>query len=72
MAEGVQGAAPIPGYQTQASHAGYGRGAKNRIGALGIWEEGRGREVPMQVRVLSLILDWSRGRPSDGRLGTAH
>ena len=43
-----------------------GRKAKNRIGAPGqhhtleIWEEGRGREVPTQVRVLSPGLDEQR------------
>jgi len=43
-----------------------GRKSKNRIGAPGqhhtleIWEEGRGREVPTQVRVLSPGLDEQR------------
>ena len=67
-----KGQPPIPGSQSLASPAGYGRGAENRIEVLGIWEEGKRRGVAMQVRVLSPVHDWSTGRPSDGRLGTAH
>jgi hypothetical protein len=57
-----KGQLPVPGSQSLASHAGAGRGTENRIGALEqhqvleIPEEGRGREVPTQVRVLSLVL----------------
>ena len=58
----------------------YHRRAENEVGAPGTarsalgskGEEGRGREVPTQVRVLSLGLDWNTGRPSIGRLETAH
>ena len=49
---------PVPGSQSPASHAGYSRGAENRIGALG-WQsapERKGREV--------------RGR--EGTLGGSH
>ena len=77
--QGVDKVQPLVlGFQSPASHAGYGRGAENRKEAPGqhqapeIWEEGRGREVPTQVRVLSPVCGWSTGRPSDGRLGTAH
>ena len=42
------------------------RDPRATLSAPEIWEEGRVREVPTQVRVLSV------GRPSDGRLGTAH
>ena len=47
---------------------------EKRLGmSFGGWEkEGRGREVPTQARVLSPGLDWSTGRPSIGRLETAH
>ena len=65
--QGVDKGQPlVPGSQSLASHAGYGRGAENKIGAPGqhqapeIWEEGRGREVPMQARVLSPGLDEQR------------
>jgi hypothetical protein len=51
---------PIPGSQSLASHAGYGRGGENRIEVLRIQEEGRRREVPTQVGVLSLGLDEQR------------
>jgi hypothetical protein len=64
-----KGQPPIPGSQSLASHTGYGRGAENRIGVLGIREEGRGREVPMKARVFSSV--WSTGctgKPSAGRL----
>ena len=60
-----QGAAPIPGSQSLASHAGYSGGAENRIGALGrhSFPEGKGRDVrvkegcwmvPTQASVFSL------------------
>jgi hypothetical protein len=42
------------------------------LSAPGIWEEGRGRGVPMQEGVLSPVCGWSVGRPSDRRLGMAH
>jgi hypothetical protein len=64
-----KGQSPVPGSQSLASHAGYGRGVENRIESLGIREEGRGREVPMQVRVFSP--GWSTRRPSGGRLEAA-
>jgi hypothetical protein len=44
------GAAPVPGSWSSASHAGYGGGAENRIGApgrhsaMGIRDEDRERE----------------------------
>jgi hypothetical protein len=72
----------VPGSQPLASHAGYGRGAENRIGAPGQHsgprEEGEvmGRGwcwvVSTQVRVLSPVCSCSVGRPSGGRLGEAH
>jgi hypothetical protein len=55
-----KGQSPIPGSQSLASHVGYGRGAENRIGVPRIWEEGRGREVSMQARVLSLDCGWTQ------------
>ena len=33
---------------------------------------GRGREVPMQARVFSLVHGWRTARTSDRRLGRAH
>ena len=36
------------------------------------WREGRGREVPMQARVFSLVHGWRTARTSDRRLGRAH
>ena len=60
---------------TPLSRGGVGQGAAPDTRGPGetLWvpeiqEEGRGREVPTQVRVLSLGLDWSTKRPSDGRL----
>jgi hypothetical protein len=48
------------------------RGSRMTHSVPEIQEEGRRREVPTQVRVLSLVCGWNTGRPSEGRLGTAH
>jgi hypothetical protein len=50
-----KGQLPVPGSQTLASHAGYGRGAENRIG-----DPGGHWVVPMQVSVFSSGLDEQR------------
>ena len=62
---GGQGA--VPGSQSLASHAGYGRGAENRIGAPGRHSSPRrcgkraeGERFPMQARVLKSGLDKQR------------
>ena len=45
----------------------------NTLGPGGYGREGRDREVPTKVRVLSLVCGWSVGRLSDRRLlGRAH
>jgi hypothetical protein len=72
MVGGEQEKATVPGSQSLASHAGYSRGAENRIGPQGnTHEEGRKREVPTQARVLSSVHSWSTGRPSIQRLEVA-
>jgi hypothetical protein len=60
---GGQGAAPITGSQSPASHAGYNRGDENRIEAPGQHSQpqryrkrGQGEKVPMQVRVFNPVL----------------
>jgi hypothetical protein len=81
-ASGGQGQPQVPGSQSPASHAGYGREAENRIGAPGggtqLGDKGRGQRergrwvVPTQARVLSPVCGCSIGRPPGRRLDTAH
>ena len=68
----------VPGSQPPASHAGYGRVAENRIGALGEYSYGKREQrkrwlwvVPTQVRVFSPVRGCNIGRPSVRRLGMA-
>ena len=40
---------------------------------LGLWERGMRKErFPIPTRMRAADLDWSTGRPSNGRLETAH
>jgi hypothetical protein len=74
----------ITSSQSRASHAGYRGRAENKLGPRG-WlcqslrakgRKGQGENghwvVPTQVRVLGPVRGWSTGRPSSGRLDTAH
>ena len=77
-----KGQPQVPGSQPPVSHAGYGRGSENRIGAPGaaLCPGDKGREVrgrggrwvvPTKARVLSPVHSCIVGRPSVGRLDAA-